>query len=162
MARTQGTTKRETVREDPPMTALDPSAAMYILKQADGSPLKNGNCDERFQYAWVNKSIQTQFFRFQALGYRPLRLTPESVRPAFEAYTLDEDRDEESNPIIERNEMILMHRRIELMHEEQRVARESQRAKLIAMGKIDSADARIARGAGARLKTDDDHNIHTL
>ena len=159
MANVRKTANRETVRDDPPETSLTPSDNLFQLINADGTGLIEGRYNDRFQYCWVVKRNANQTTRYQAQGYRPCRLGPDEVRPRFEMWTQDEDRDEGSNPLIERNEMFLMKRPIKYMHmeNEERIAK--QRTQRLQMGKASAADQAAARSASARVEVGDRHSI---
>jgi len=153
------TTNRETVRDDPPEVEMSLTDNMFQIIRADGRPLINGNRDERFQYCWVTKRNLNQTTRYQGHGYRPCRLGPDEVRPRFEMWVQDEDRDEGSNPLIERADMFLMKRPIKWWQAEQDARVDKRRAQQARLAGVNAGDASAARSASARVEVGDRHSI---
>ncbi len=147
-------TNRETVRDDPPETSLTPSDNRLLLVNHDGTPLINGNHNDRFQYCWIVKHNGAQVARYRSVGYQPCRLTPDEVRPRWEEWTMDEtaQRDEVSEPLIERDEMILMKRPIQFMHAENDARRKKVNAQYLAARGVSAGDQRLAHGAHAHIE----------
>ncbi len=148
------TTNRETVREDPPETSLTPSDNRLLLVNADGTDLIDGNRNDRFQYCWVVKLNGPQVSRYRSKGYQPCRLTPDEVRPRWEEWTMDEtmQRDAPSEPLIERDEMVLMKRPIQFLHDEDEARRKKVNAQRAAMRGVSSGDQRVAQRGYAHFE----------
>lgn len=149
-------TPKNTVREDPPETMLDPSLEQLMLVNPDGTKLKNGKYNSRFEYVWINRSQQTQFARYIALGYRPVRRRDDEVRPMAATWTDFEDVEGEGSSndgaIIERAGVTLVKRPVEMMHRQIAHTREVTAMRKGQIATVNPQDQAVARGGAAVIR----------